>query len=213
MRPAVLIAVLAAAVLAIGCNLPDEDAGPVRTEDRTVAPFERIEVDGRTDVTVRRGPRQSLLLRGGDLLLEDVTTTVAGGTLRIDRDGRFGARLTVTITVPRLRGLDAESAGEIELLDVDADALELHNDGAGEVRASGRVGMLRASLGGVGAFELANLTAARAIVRVGGVGDAEVTVRDDLDARVTGVGSIEYHGDPTVRSDVSGLGDVKPADS
>jgi hypothetical protein len=33
----------------------------------------------------------------------------------------------------------------------------------------------------------------------------------ELDAEVSGAGDIEYHGDPAVREDVSGLGDVERA--
>jgi Putative auto-transporter adhesin, head GIN domain len=204
------LAAIAAAALLAGCEL-DEDAGPIRTEERTVAAFDRIEVDGRTDVVVRQGSRPTLTLRGGEQLLEDVTTTVAGGTLAIDPHGWHDAPLDVAITVPRLRAVDSDGAGRIDLDDVDAEALELRHDGAGELFASGRVGELTATLGGVGDLQLAELTAERVKVRVSGAGNAEVTAARELDATVTGVGDIEYHGDPSVRSDVSGLGDVGPA--
>jgi hypothetical protein len=198
---------IAAAALIAGCDV-DEDAGPTRTEERTVAAFERIEVDGRTDLVVRRGSRQTLALRGGERLLEDVTTRVAGRTLEIDTHEWHGAPLDVTITLPELRAVDSDGAGRIELVDVDADVLELRHDGAGELTADGRVGALTAVLGGVGDLQLTELAAERATVHVAGVGNAEVTVARKLDATVTGVGDIAYHGDPRVRSDESGLGDV-----
>jgi len=200
----------AAALLFAGCEL-DEDAGPARTQQRSVAAFERIAVAGRTDLTVRQGAGHALTLRGGERLLDDVTTSVAGETLTIERDGHIGAPLKATITLPRLRRLDAHCAGEIKLIDIDADELELHHDGAGVVKAHGRVGVLNATLGGVGELQLTKLTAKRAAVRVTGAGHAEVHVTDELDAVVTGVGAIVYHGDPLVRSDVTGLGDVRAA--
>jgi hypothetical protein len=204
------LAAIAATALITGCDV-NEDTGPIRTEDRTVAAFDRIEVDGRTNLTVRRGSRQTLTLRGGERLLGDVTTSVVGATLTIDHGGPAGAPLHVTITVPHLRGVAADSAGRIELVDIGSEALELRHDGAGELAAEGRVGALTATLGGVGELELAALAAGRAKVRVSGAGHAEVTVASELDATVTGIGDIEYHGDPSVRSDVSGLGDVSPA--
>jgi len=76
--------------------------------------------------------------------------------------------------------------------------------------ASGRVGALTATLGGVGKLQLVELTAKQAKVRISGIGNATVNVTEDLDAVVTGVGDIEYQGDPIVRSDVHGLGDVHP---
>jgi Putative auto-transporter adhesin, head GIN domain len=52
---------------------------------------------------------------------------------------------------------------------------------------------------------------AGADVSVSGVGHAEVNVTHELEAVVTGLGDIDYHGDPTVRRDVTGLGDVNRA--
>jgi len=49
------------------------------------------------------------------------------------------------------------------------------------------------------------------VVRLSGLGSAEVNVTDELDASVSGVGSVEYHGRPNLRRHVSGLGDVIPA--
>jgi hypothetical protein len=70
---------------------------------------------------------------------------------------------------------------------------------------------LNATLGGAGELSLADLTADHAAVRLSGLGKAEVNVTGELDATVSGVGSIEYHGQPTVRRHISGLGDVSPA--
>jgi hypothetical protein len=210
MRRAALALLLAAASLASGCDL-DENAGPTMSENREVATFDRIEVEDRTNVTVRTGSEQRLTLRGGTRLLDAVSTTVADGTLTIDRSAKESAELDVTIAVPRLRGLASDAAGEIELANIAADGLELRHDGAGTLTASGRAERLNATLGGAGDLDLAGLTAERAAVRLSGLGSAEVNVTDELDATVSGVGSIEYHGRPTVRRHVTGLGDLSPA--
>src|SRR5215207_3877819 len=98
-------------------------------------------------------------------------------------EGKSGWRyLRPPNDLPRLRGLDADSAGEIKLLDINVDELELRHDGAGTVYARGRVGALSATLGGVGEPDLNELTAERAAVRVSGAGHAEVNVSGGLDA-------------------------------
>jgi hypothetical protein len=202
---------LSAASLVFGCDLND-DAGRTTSESRSLAAFDRIDVrGGRTDMAVRFGREQTVELSGGEQLLAAVTTTVSNGTLTIDRGGKEDAELDVTITVPRLRSVEADTGGEIELVDVDADVLELRHDGAGTLTASGRVEALDASLGGVGELSLEDLTSERASVRLDGLGDAEVTVTDELDATVTGLGSIEYNGNPSVDRHISGLGDVTRA--
>ena len=200
---------LAAALLAAGCGSEDDD-GAIRSEARSVASFDRIRVDGRTDVVIRPGA-PTLTLRGHEREIDRVETTVSDGTLTIDPEGEDDDPLEVTVTLPRLRGVEAEGGGEIELVGVDSDRLELRLDGAGELTASGRVAALDATLGGAGELQLAHLRAQRAAVRVEGIGRAEVNVSEELDATVAGVGAIEYHGDPIVRAGVPGLGDVTRA--
>jgi hypothetical protein len=40
-------------------------------------------------------------------------------------------------------------------------------------------------------------------------GSPEVNVSDELDAEISGSGPVEYIGDPTVKQDVSGAGEVR----
>jgi Putative auto-transporter adhesin, head GIN domain len=211
---ALAAAALLAALLAIGCGPLRGDAGPTRTETRTVAPFDRIELDGRTNLTVRAGASPTVSLRGGERVVENLETTVRDGTLIFDaRDEGLNDDhdVDVMITVPRLRAVKADGAGDIKLVGVDSEALELRNTGASDFTASGRVGRLSAIVEGAGELDLGDLEARDATVRIEGVGDAEVTVWGELDAIITGVGDIEYRGNPTVRSDDQGGGEVRRA--
>jgi len=45
-------------------------------------------------------------------------------------------------------------------------------------------------------------------VGISGTGSAHVRVSEQLDARVSGVGSIVYSGNPSVRKSVSGVGRI-----
>jgi Putative auto-transporter adhesin, head GIN domain len=164
----------------------------------------------------RVGATHTLSLRGGEHVLEQLDTTVRDGTLILDpQDGGLNDdhEVEATITVPRLRAVEASGAGDIQLVDVDSDALELRNTGASDFTASGWVDRLSAIVEGAGELDLANLEARDAAVRIEGVGDAEVTVWGELHATVTGVGDIEYRGDPTLRSDDEGIGEVRRAGS
>jgi Putative auto-transporter adhesin, head GIN domain len=209
-----LAAALVAALLAIGCGPLRGEAGPTRTETRTVAPFDRIEVNGRTDLTVRAGTSRTLSLRGGERVLENLETRVRDGTLMFDpKDEGLNDdhEVDVTITVPRLRAVEASGAGSIHLRNLSSEALELRNTGASDFTASGRVDRLSAIVEGAGELDLGDLEARDATVRIVGVGDAEVTVWEELDAIITGVGDIEYRGNPSLRSDDQGVGEIRRA--
>jgi hypothetical protein len=203
-----------AALVAIGCGPLRGDAGPTRSETRTVAPFDRIEVDGRTNLTVRAGSPQTLSLRGGERVLENLETTVSDGTLRFDPqdDGLNDDHdVDVTITLPRLRAVEAGGAGSIDLTNLDSETLELRNTGASDFTASGRVGTLTATVEGAGELDLGDLEARKATVHITGIGDADVHATEELEAVITGVGDIEYRGNPTLRSDDEGVGEIRRA--
>lgn len=206
----ILVACLVLVGLVAGCDW-DTHAGEYQSEDRKVAAFDRIKVNGRTDVTIKQGGQQTLSLRGGAELLKRTNTTVSGGTLTIDRVGRAGRSMDITIVVPRLRGVDVDGAGKVELTKVDTDTLDVRKGGAGELVGEGRVNRLNATLSGVGGMDLARLVAKTADVKVSGVGHAVVNVTDDLTATVNGVGGVEYHGNPNVHPNLNGVGDIRRA--
>lgn len=194
-----------------GCDWSDH-GGEYTTQDRKVAAFDRIKINvGRADVTIKEGPQRELTLRGGEKTLDKTTTNVTSGTLSIDREGNASKSLKITIVVPKLRGVDVDGAGSVELVEVDTDALELRKGGAGELSATGKVDMLTATLSGVGELSLADLVAHRANVQVNGVGHAVVNVIDDLSATVNGVGGVEYHGNPAVHPNLNGVGSIRKA--
>jgi Putative auto-transporter adhesin, head GIN domain len=206
---------LVAGLFAAACEPFRGDAGPTTTETRTVEPFDRIEVDGRVDLTVRVGSSPTISLRGGEKALESLETPVQDGTLRFDpRDDGLndGHEVDATVTVPRLEAVEAHGAGSIHLENLASDALELLNTGASDFTASGTVGTLSATVEGEGDLELGELEARDASVHISGVGDAEVNVIETLDAVLTGIGDIDYRGDPTVHSDEEGVGEIGPAE-
>lgn len=75
--------------------------------------------------------------------------------------------------------------------ELDEDAGTIQSEERTVATASGRVGALTATLGGVGKLQPVELTAKQAKVRISGIGNATVNVTEDLDAVVTGVGSFE----------------------
>jgi hypothetical protein len=210
-------AAMTAGLLLAACER-DEYAATGRSEERTVGGFDYVDLRGRTDLTVRRGSRRTLTLHGGERLLDDVTTTVTRRRLTIEREGRIGPPLEATITLPQLPGVNADIAGRVALVDMYADELELHQNGAGTLLASGHVDTLTETLGGVGELQLTTLTAQRATVHVSGTGRAEVTVaassRPPSPASAAASASASAPSsttDPIVHPEVRSLGDVHVA--
>ncbi|HEY8936280.1 MAG TPA: DUF2807 domain-containing protein, partial [Cyclobacteriaceae bacterium] len=56
----------------------------------------------------------------------------------------------------------------------------------------------------------ANLETNKCNIHISGSGNVEINVKDDLDAHISGSGSISYKGNPShVNSDASGSGSIR----
>jgi len=101
-----------------------------------------------------------------------------------------------------------KGAGEIKMSDIEANSLDIELPGAGLISLAGQVSNQTVQLKGAGSYDAPRLKSENARVKLQGVGKASVWVTNSLDAKVDGVGHIEYRGDPDVRKTVSGLGKI-----
>lgn len=213
-----LSAGLLSAMVVTGCGVRIDD-GPTVREARAVAPFQRIDLDGSTDVDVVLGDRTAVVVRGGEQAVAQIRTEVRDGTLHIDRDDDDTLVLDddgprVEVELPRLAGAEVHGSGDvdIDLAGRAADQLDLSVQGSGDVSARGHVTTLHAAVNGSGDMDLGDLHAGDAAVSIQGSGDAQVRADRTLQARIAGSGDVEYAGHAAVTSDVQGSGDIARAD-
>ena len=68
-------------------------------------------------------------------------------------------------------------------------------------------------MSGAGGYNAANLRSHSCTISISGVGGAKVFADQTLNAQVSGVGGVEYYGNPSdVQTEVSGLGSIDAAD-
>jgi hypothetical protein len=203
-----LLSVLAA------CQRYEE--GSQVTQNRGVDAFHSVELRGAATLDVLVGAQQSLVVEGGSRGLERLRTEVRNGRLVIESRGNWlwnqgTTRLRVRITVPQLRALELNGAGNITINGLDGGALALVLSGAGALEGGGRVETLTARVNGAGSIDLSRLEATDAEVAVNGTGSIDVNVTGRLDATVNGVGNIEYLGKPAqLNSSINGVGSIGP---
>ena len=211
MRTTLLVSMLAAAA-AVAIALPAQAADQVRS----VAPFTSVSNSGPISITIDVGKTQSVTASGNDNFINELTTEVVDGELRIKlRDHVVSGSLgdpKVVITVPQLTRFTMAGAGATTITHMNGDRLDLNYSGAGSLKADGSVRALSLMVGGVGSIDARELHARTANVTVGGVGSVRVYASERLDAAVGGVGSLTYYGNPkTVNSTGGGLGSISPA--
>ena len=186
-------------------------SGAAALQPRDVAPFDGISLTGASNVLIRVGGAQSLVVRGDADLLDRVTTRVQDGRLVIGTKGSFTSRsgMSVHVTMPSLTDLSLAGNGVIAASGIETARLTVTLSGNGIVRASGRATRLDVTLAGVGDAQLERLVAADVSALLAGTGRIAVTATKSLDASVPGAGSIVYGGNPSeVTRSVTGQGAV-----
>ena len=217
------------------CNNPFFDVsgnGNIVIEERDVEDFTRLDFHGAYHVVITEGTQPSLEIEADENLMEYITSKVQGNTLRIENSARLMSEhgIVIKITYTDIEQIEVHGAGNLENfgtiatqdlkvslsgagnidLRVDVTDLEVSTSGAGNMTLNGECQSAKLDLSGAGGVDAYGLTSSNCRVRVSGVGGAEVYVTEELDAKVSGIGSISYKGNPQrVQSDVSGIGSIE----
>ncbi|MBU0743618.1 DUF2807 domain-containing protein [bacterium] len=188
-----------------------EGSGVMETRSFDLKDFEAIELEGAMDIEVAFGGRQEVAVTLDDNLFDNLELEVNGRTLTVgwdkscDPDGDCRMR----ITMRKLKAVKIEGAGDIGIRDLSGDAFAYDLYGAGDLEIDGQVGELDITLNGAGDVEARALKAKRVKALVNGVGDVKVTATESIDARVNGVGEIDYWGEPErEKTRVGGIGEI-----
>lgn len=105
--------------------------------------------------------------------------------------------------------VNLSGAGSIKL-NLDVDDLYLNLSGAGILETKGQVNRQVVKLSGAGNLDAGDLESQNCEITISGVGNAKINTVKELHATITGLGNIEYYGDPEkVTQNISGLGNIK----
>jgi hypothetical protein len=105
---------------------------------------------------------------------------------------------------------DVSGSGRVKMEQTVARDATFGVSGSGRIEASGTATSVRATISGSGRVLAANLETDRCNVRISGSGGVEINVKSELDANISGSGSVSYKGNPShVNSHASGSGHVR----
>ena len=206
------------------------------TEKVTVDDFDKIEISGAFDVMLTPSNSREVIIEADENLLRYIDIVVRGNRLFIETDRRLSSRKGIKIEVPvkdlrRISSsgasdiessepiiseeldIDASGAGKIDLkLDVKLVTIEL--SGAIMIYLEGVAEQLDVEMSGAGSLTADSFEVKNCNVDISGVGHVLVNVSGTLDAQVSGLGKVEYLGNPeSVKGDVSGVGNIEKANN
>lgn len=201
-----------AALAAIGLSVPITASAEEITEERDVATFSKIVVEGGVDISIRAGAAQSVAVTTEASHMERVETVVRDGVLTIDLKGRRwrDADVEIEIAMARFEGLEIDGAADAVISDIDSEAVEIEISGAGDVSMNGACTTATFEVNGAGDIDAEAFECAHVDLTINGAGDAEVFASETVTARINGVGDIEVYGNPkSVDRRIAGLGDFE----
>jgi hypothetical protein len=104
---------------------------------------------------------------------------------------------------------DISGSGKVKLDTKVTETADFSVSGSGRIEASGTATNVKTNISGSGKVFAANMEASRCDVKISGSGTVEINVKDELDANISGSGSVAYKGNPSkVNSNSSGSGKV-----
>ncbi len=186
--------------------------GQVTSEQREVAPFSRVSVDGVFAVHIRSGGRQSLVVEAENNLLPKLRTEVADGRLTITSEGSICTTtgIVVSIELPQLEAIQAGGSSQIVMESEQGDAplaVDLH--GTTAMQLSGRLDSLQVRQKDATELDATNCPVQRLHIEIADASSASLRVTDKLTGESRDVSSVSYWGRPPDVSvqafDVSGF--------
>jgi hypothetical protein len=181
-----------------------------------VEDFDRIRLRGAATLKITVGGPPTVQVSGSARRIKDVE--VRGETLVINVSKSKGwfednEHLKVTVTVPELKEIESDGAGEIDITGLNGGEQKLDLAGAHDVKAQGRLDKLEIKVSGAGNIDYTQVAAVDVEVQVRGAGNVEVNATESLDAEVNGVGAVRYTGKPKrVQSELRGFGTIAASD-
>lgn len=209
--------------------------GEIVTERRTVPDFNELKIGGNFEILLKKGDQSYVRINTDENLLAFIDTEVHGGVLEITQQKKLISKKKIKLIVnyvnlDELRAMGAtliknegyldsedlkirmDGAGIIDLK-IQCDDLEVVVSGAGILKLAGEVQTQDLNLTGAGKLEAFDLESTSCTISVGGIGGAEIFVTEKLDAKIEGIGGIEYVGDPAeIITEINGLGKIKEKD-
>ena len=218
MRRGLTLGIIAAAMAATGCSeARSENGGPEISRNFEVGAFDRIELQGAYDTTVRTGSAPSVRAKGSEGAINDLEVVVRDGKLVISHKKRSGVswrrngKLELTVTVPSLRGAELAGAGDIRIDRIKGDSFEGQINGAGDLRVDTvEVGSLKLAIAGAGNATAKSGSAKSVDYSIAGAGDinAKDVTSETASVSVMGAGSVNLTGGAKCSVSKMGPGDV-----
>ncbi|MBN1298339.1 MAG: DUF2807 domain-containing protein [Actinobacteria bacterium] len=205
-------------------------SGEVVTQEFEVSGFDKLSFSGMGKIIIEQTGQESLEVEAEKNIIDALNIDVSAKRLNIGLKKGFiniipTKDIIFRLNVKDLSKIDLSGVGSIicegfetESLSIDssglgniqyalnAQTLEISISGAGKIVMSGEVDVQEIEVSGVGTYDAKELVSNDCVIDISGAGRALVNVAQTLDVSMSGVGNVEYKGNPSVKQNISGIG-------
>ncbi len=221
-----MTAALCLTLMALSCQMVSNIGpgvrgnGNVKSQERTVSTFNKIEVSNGLDLFLTQGDAESLTVQADENLLELIKTEVVGGTLRIytEKSIRSAASRKVKVNLKNIDTLTASSGSDVlsnsllELEDLKVQAssgadidLELNaqnifasSSSGSDIYLSGTAHSIEADASSGSSVKASSLKAENGTADASSGADVSINVSGKLSANASSGGDVTYYGNPRI---------------
>ncbi len=207
--------------------------GEVTKEERSVQPFSAIEISGVFDVVLKQGSKEAVTVETDANLQECVLVENEGSNLILKNSKskiKKCTKMIVYVTVKDLSRIKTTGVGDVNCenalktntldlvlsnvgdadMNLECQTLNIKYNGVGDLKLSGTANESTIDCSAVGDLKAFDLQVNKMNLTHTGVGDAAISVSEDLTLDFKGVGNVHYKGNPE-KKDIkkAGVGSVK----
>ncbi|MBK9247127.1 MAG: DUF2807 domain-containing protein [Ignavibacteria bacterium] len=210
-----------------------DGSGNIIGENHTVLSFNKIIVETEATVILSQDNFQSLHVQADDNLQNLIETKIENGTLKISVPKCVNPTKNITVFVSMkdvdeitLAGngkilapsdittnsikLVVAGSGEINFDELHAENITSQILGNGNITIKGNAIVHTIESTGDGKLYAYDLKAINSKLSLSGSGKCEISAENQLDVRITGSGSVSYHGKPEIlHKEITGSGTLK----
>lgn len=210
-----------------------EGEGPALEKRTDLESFQSLEVDLPANVLVVIADSSFCTIKAQENIQNLIALTVSKGKLRLNSKKAFSSKAPIAIVVhtPLLHTISINGSADVRVEGSLKDKkVELTVNGSGDIKTRAEASELRSVINGSGDILLSGtaddhkiimngsgnvvcnaLQSNSAKIRINGSGNADVNVGTKLDVVLIGSGNVRYTGNPAVKSEITGTGDIARA--
>lgn len=205
--------------------------GNVVSEERPVSGIDSISIGSSMNLIIEQAENESLRIEASENILPNVTAEVVGGELQIGlKPISFSGIMPINcyVSVKDLEAIKVSSSATVKCEDlkaenllvemassskgslkIDVTNLEIKIASSASLALSGEAISQNIKVNSSGKLDAFSLNSKDCKIEVASSGSADISVSENLDAKVSSSASVNYKGNPTVNSDISSSGSLR----